>query len=207
VRFVFALVAMLFAGTAFGQTTLMQVVSLDCQFCAKFHSEGPMDRLVKHASNLDVSLRVAAFGPLVQSGGDPAPKPPVALFYAAAKMSPEASPTIAEQFYRFYEQERRTGLFPPKPQVVDQISVAAGLSPEQLESYFQSNLKNHFRSWQKTAVILSKALAMSGSSEVTTPAFVLIKDGQVAGYTHWQGDSSSTFSAVKKLITGADNER
>lgn len=185
---------------------LFEVVSLDCGFCAQFEAEDGVADVEAFARRSGFDYRVGALGPFKETGERPYARPEVYLFFAAAKFAPDRSPEIAETMFRYYGEISETGVRPEKEQLIDQVAIAAGVSPQDLSRNLGAGLKSHFWAWRKTASILQAGMKLNGVRETKTPAFILMKDGEVTGYQHWAGDTQKTASAVKQMIRRARNE-
>jgi len=199
-RAVLALCLLLGSGSvAQADDVLLQIVNLDCQFCARMDQEGAITNLVGYAKAKGVDYRVLPFGP-VETVPSLHPHGAVTLFYVAAKLAPDVSPSIASHFYRYFAQNRERP--EARKQLFDVLSVVVGVPTEKLKTQFNTRMKSALKAWSGTAAIIRQASAYAGFNNLETPSFVLISDGRIDGFVKWAGSVKETTAKVRQLING-----
>jgi hypothetical protein len=187
------------SGASASNAVLFQVVNLDCQFCGKMEAEGSTTSLESWAQGQGVDYRVGVFGPVI---AEPSPYPhgAVTMFYAAMRIDPSKSVTVAGHLYRYFAEGGDSQGQAARETLIDMVSATLGVAPETLWSTFKGQTVSHMEAWGRTASVVRAGLNFSGSTELRTPSFMLIKDGQVKGFVEWQGDVASTESMVRDMV-------
>jgi len=180
---------------------LFQVVNLDCQFCGEMEEEGATSELVATARSNGIDYKVIPFGPVNTVPGLH-PHGAVTLFYVAARLAPEASPEIAAHMYRFFANADDKRGTEGRDQLFDTLSVVVGTSTESLRESYRLNASEAMDAWSRAASLIKQASGEAGFSELQTPSYILVKNGNIVGFSSWSGDVESTTKQVRKLIEG-----
>lgn len=189
------------AGTAHADTnaTLMHIVSLDCQYSAALAESGRDSAIRQKAEDSGINYRIGAWGP-VEVLSDVHMETATELFWTAVDISPDSSLRAAQAMFRSFADAASQGSAPGREDLKDDIAVALSIPIEEIRRTRRDNARTHERRWRQTAAIARDGLELSGTGEMITPAFVMIKNEEVVEYAHWTENSEQTEKVILEMI-------